>query len=285
MIEQLSRLAARTLHRTAARLPGRPSSALYTRGTPLILAHRGARTRKAENTVGAFVLGMEQGADGVELDVHLTADRRVVVFHDEDLRRLGQANLRVRDLTLKELQAHDVGGLVKGGPPERGVAAPALEEVFATLPSHAIVNVELKGGGPVPDGLEVEVLRTVARARAEDRVIYSAFHPIRCARLRRLAPDAPVAMLHEEEQPAPLRDLWLLPLIAPHAVHPQSTLCDAGYVEHARALGLAVHVWTVNDPAEMQRLAGLGVDAIITDVPDVAVATLRRAVTPADTPP
>lgn len=262
-----------------ARTPGPPPRAFYGDGPrPVILAHRGARMRRAENTVGAFVLGVEMGAAGVELDVHLSADRHVVVYHDEVLDKLGLPGVALRDLTLRELRELDARALVKDGAPEdRFVGLPTLAEVFEALPARARVNVELKGGHVLSDdGLEVEVLRTVARARAEDRVVYSAFHPARCARLRRLAPDAPVGMLHEPEGPAPWRDLWLLPAVAPHAVHPHFSMVDDAYMEHARALRLAVHVWTVNAPDEMRRLAGLGVDAIITDVPDVAVSVLGR---------
>jgi glycerophosphoryl diester phosphodiesterase len=227
--------------------------------------------------VGAFTLGLAQGADGVELDVHLTADRHVVVFHDGMLTRLAQPQRALSSLTLAEVRALDVRALVKDGPPEdHAVTIPTLTEVFDALPSHARVNVELKDGQALQeDGLEVEVLRVVARAQAEHRVIYSAFHPMRCARLRRLAPDAWVGMLHEPESAAFLRHLYLLPAVLPHAVHPHFSMVDEPYMTHARLLRLAVHVWTVNEPAEMLRLASLGVHAIITDCPDVAVATLR----------
>jgi len=282
MFESLSQAWARTLHRTLATPPGRLPDHLYQRGRPLILAHRGARMVLAENTMGAFMLGMEQGADGVELDVHLTRDRKVVVFHDDDLGRVGRKDLLTRNVTYEELRACNLASLVKNGPPQAGrVHAPLLEEVLTTLPAHAVINVELKGNHAAPDGLEVEVLRTVARAGAESRVLYSSFNPLRCMRLRRMAPDAVVGLLHESGSAAHLRDLWWLPLIHPQAVHPESVLCTAEYVQHARSLGLAIHVWTVNDPSEMVRLTQLGVDALITDVADVAVKLLRSD---ADTP-
>ncbi len=277
MVSQLSLSLARWTQRHA-RLPGRPPDTFYAVApAPLILSHRGARTQRAENTVDAFVLGMQQGAHGAELDVHLTADRQVVVFHDTHLGKLGQPNTAIHQCTLAQLQALNIATLVKDGPPQAGhVTMPTLTQVLDALPAPARVNVELKGGDLWrEDGLEVEVLRVVARARAESRVIYSAFHPARLFRLRRLAPDAWVGMLHEAEQAAPLAHLYLLPAVAPHAVHPHFSMVDDAYMKHARDLGMAVHVWTVNDPVEMVRLRALGVDAVITDVPDLAVATLQ----------
>jgi glycerophosphoryl diester phosphodiesterase len=278
MFNTLSLELSRSLQKNAF-TPGPPSEAFYGHAPrPLILAHRGARLLRAENTVGAFALGMEQGAHGVELDVHLSRDRQVVVFHDPLLERLGQPHTALSSLTLNEIQALDVRSLVKDGPPEgHAVRIPTLAQVLDALPDHTRLNVELKDGHVLhDDGLEVEVLRTVARARAEHRVLYSAFHPMRCLRLRRLAPDALVGMLHEPEGHPLARDLYFLPAVAPHALHPHFSMVDHRYMDHARALRLAVHVWTVNQPAEMERLAALGVDAIITDAPDLAVRTLAR---------
>ncbi|MBI5496441.1 MAG: glycerophosphodiester phosphodiesterase [Deltaproteobacteria bacterium] len=269
---------ARAAQRSVARMPGPPPASFYGAQRPLVLAHRGARTRHAENTVGAFVLGMELGADGVELDVHLSKDRRVVVFHDTHLDRAGRAGVALASLTWDELRELDLRHLVKDGPAEEAaVHMPLLEEVFEALPPTARVNVELKGGASLaPDGLEVEALRVVARCHAEDRVVYSSFSPARCLRLRSLAPDAWVGMLHEPGQSAALRHLHLLPAVAPHALHPHFSMVDDAYLAHARALRTAVHVWTVNEPAEVRRLRALDVDAIITDVPDVALRELGR---------
>jgi glycerophosphoryl diester phosphodiesterase len=265
----------RRLHRAVCtNLTPLPASCYPHR--PLVLAHRGARTRRAENTLGAFMLGMEQGADGVELDVQLSRDRKVLVFHDDTLAKLGHAHLALADLTARELMEFNVGSLVKGGPPERDARMPLLEDVLGTLPSHAVINVELKGDDRRDDGLEVEVLRAVARTRTERRVFFSSFNPLRCIRLRHLAPDMGVGQLHESESAAHLRDLWWLPAIRPHALHPGQDLVDEAYMEHARALGLPVNVWTVNEPAQMLRLVALGVSALITDVPDVALQVLGR---------
>jgi glycerophosphoryl diester phosphodiesterase len=267
--------SVRAMHRALCPHLNALPAAFYPH-TPLVLAHRGARTRRAENTLGAFMLGMQQGADGVELDVHLSLDRKVVVFHDDTLERVGHPHLRVRDLAARELLEFNVGGLVKGGPPEADARMPLLEDVLHTLPRHAVVNVELKGDDAREDGLEVEVLRAVARSGAEARVFFSSFNPLRCMRLRRLAPDMGVGLLHEPESRPHLRDLWWLPAVMPHALHPGQDMVTPAYMEHARALGLPVHVWTVNDPAQMQRLVGLGVSALITDVPDVALSVLGR---------
>jgi glycerophosphoryl diester phosphodiesterase len=266
-------MLARAAHRHSS-LPGPPSASFYGACKPLVLAHRGARTEAPENTLEAFARAVEQGAHGVELDVMLTRDRTVAVFHDQTLGRLGHPHLAVADVEYTFLRSLDVGHLVKDGPPWTGVWIPTLEDALHSLPAPNVINVELKGAATRPDGMEVAVLRAVARAGAEKRVIYSSFNPLRLLRLRRLAPDVTVGMLHDEDQPAHLRDLWWLPAVAPHALHPSLNMCTHDYVMHARRLGLAIHVWTVNRPADVRRMAAMGVDAIITDVPAVALQTL-----------
>lgn len=274
-VARWSQQGARALHGTVrGAVRSMPPHVYHHR--PLVLAHRGARTLRAENTLDAFALAMRHGADGVELDVQLSADRHVVVFHDDTLARLGHPALSVQELTLRELQEFNVGALVKDGTPQAHARMPLLEEVLNALGPPALVNVELKGQRLRDDGLEVEAIRTVARCRAEGRVLFSSFNPLRCMRVRHLAPDLPVAMLHEPSAPAHLRDLWWLPAVMPQALHPAQELVNEGYLAHARSLGLPVHVWTVNQPDDMARLAHLGVDVLITDLPDVALRVLGR---------
>src|SRR5512147_1098251 len=111
-------------------------------GRPLVLGHRGASAAAPENTLAAFRLAMEQGADGVELDVHRCATGEVVVIHDEDARRTAGADLRVAASPLAALRALDAGGW--RGERFQGERIPLLAEVLEALPG-ALVNVELKG--------------------------------------------------------------------------------------------------------------------------------------------
>jgi len=242
------------------------------RGRRLLLGHRGAAAEAPANTVASFRRALEVGADGVELDVHLTRDRQVVVIHDETVDSVTGASGRVREMTLAEIQALDAGSY--RGAAFAGERIPSLEEALDALGTQALVNIELKGTSLAADGLERQVVRIVRARHMAGRVIVSSFNPIRLWRLRWLAPEIPRGMLHGPDTPIFVRQLWFLPLVQPDALHPQNTLVDEAYMRRARRWGVRVNVWTVDDPAEAHRLLALGVDGLITNDP----RTLREVV-------
>src|SRR5512141_12305 len=127
-------------------------------GRPLVLGHRGASADAPENTLAAFRLAMQQGADGVELDVWRCASGEVVVAHDEDLQRVAGSPLRIPDARLDELRAADVGAWK--GARWRGERIPRLDEVLEALPG-AVVNVELKSRGGRDLGLAHAVAEVI----------------------------------------------------------------------------------------------------------------------------
>jgi len=243
----------------------RPLQHLYC-GRLLLLGHRGAAAEAPANTVPAFHRAMEAGAEGVELDVHLTRDGHVVVIHDDTVRAVTGAPGRVREMDLAAIQQLDAGSYF--GPAFAGVRIPTLDEVLGAVGPTAVVNIELKGTRVASEGLEREVVRTVHAHRMEDRVIASSFNPFRLWRLRSLDPRIPRAMLHGPQAPAFVRGLWSLPLVQPDALHPHYSMVNEAYMARARQWGVRVNVWTVDDPTEARRLVHLGVDAIITNDPD-----------------
>ncbi|HET7825365.1 MAG TPA: glycerophosphodiester phosphodiesterase family protein [Anaeromyxobacter sp.] len=230
---------------------------------PLVLGHRGASADAPENTLAAFRLALEQGADGVELDVWRCGTGEVVVGHDEDTLRVAGVALRVPDAPLAELRALDVGGWK--GDAFRGERMPLLAEVLEALPG-AVVNVELKSrGGDLR--LAGAAAKVVARAGAARRVLVSSFDWRLVVAFRLAAPDVPVGLLFDGERP------WKLPLAAairlmgPSAVHPERTLATEERVRAWTRRGLAVNVWTVDDPAAARALAAMGAAGVITNVP------------------
>lgn len=239
-------------------------------GRPLIWGHRGAEHHVAgsgitENTMPSFERARARGADGIELDVRLCASGEVVVFHDDDLVRLGGRAARVEDLSLP---------LLREIPLRNQAVAPTLDEVLAGL-APLVVNVEIKSvpARAVPR-LVSAVLATIARSPAADRVLVSSFDPVILAAVRLRAPHLPCGYLFHAEQGLPLRRGWPAYALRPLAVHPDVRLVNGERMSAWRRRGLAVNVWTVNDPAEVQRLADLGVDGIITDDPAAARAAL-----------
>lgn len=240
-----------------------------------IFAHRGARAAAPENTLPAFARALELGADGIELDVQSSADGQLVVMHDFTLDKTTDGTGPVASQTLAELRGLDAGR--KFGTAFVGTRIPTLAEVFDLVGTRCRINVEIKSMD-VQGGPEADAVVALVRARnLFDQVIVSSFNPITLIKLRWLEPRLALGLLYEKPLPPFLRGAWLSPILAPQALHPYHPLVDAEAVQWAQGRGLAVNTWTVNEVGEARRLAALGVDAIITDVPDVIRAGLATA--------
>ncbi|MDO5500200.1 MAG: glycerophosphodiester phosphodiesterase family protein [Propionibacteriaceae bacterium] len=234
-----------------------------------IWAHRGASAYAPENTLPAFALAEELGADGIELDVQLSADGEVVVIHDETLDRTTDAGGRIAELSLAEIRRADASG----GAGER-TPVPTLAEVLAAVrPGRMVVNVELKNLTEFYPGLERAALDVIAASGMADRVIVSSFNHWSLKTVQQLAPAMRVGLL--------LSDGIYLPWeyaadFGAAAIHPHwGFLRVPGLVDYAHAAGVAVHAWTVNAEADLVAVIGAGVDAVITNHPDVGLAVLR----------
>ena len=245
-----------------------PLEAWY-QGRTLNFGHRGASYDAPANTIPAFELAADSGADGIELDVMLSRDGVPVVIHDETVDSTTDGHGPVSGFTLAELKALDAGGYK--GPQYAGARIPTLEEVFEAVGQRLLINIELKGLSARADGLEAQVAGLIARHGMDARVIISSFNPIRLRRFRQAAPHIPIGFLHMPQTPLPLR--WLLGALLiglpREADHPQQTAVTASYLARMHAQGQRVNTWVVNDPARMAALRDLGVDLIMTDRPDV----------------
>lgn len=231
---------------------------------PLIVAHRGARLEAPENTLPAFRLALEQGADGVELDVRLTRDGQAVVLHDATLDRTTDGYGPVSQATLEDLRRLDAGAWF--APAFAGTRLPTLEQALEALSSARWVNVELKGPSGPGERLESQVLRAVERAGTGGRVILSSFGVLQLWHLRRMNRQVALAWLHG---PGPVAYLGFLlaRALELQALHPFHRAVSERYVRRAQERNLKVVPWTVNDPDEARRLSGWGVTGLITDRP------------------
>jgi len=245
----------------------------FTAPRPVVLAHQGASGYAPSNTMEAFRLALEQGADILELDVHMTRDGVVVVSHDETIDRASGRSGLIKEMTLAELR--------RG----RGVTIPTLEEVLQAFPDVP-VNIEIKQADPP---MEPHVWALIQRYGAEDRVLVASFDGTVARRWRELAGDrvatsAPASHMylvaalyipHLERLYAPAYNAFQLPVSV--KVGPFTVRFDTPrFLAMAERLNVAVHFWTVNDEAEMKRLYALGAHGIITDYPDWAVKVLRE---------
>lgn len=235
----------------------------------MVLGHRGSPREAPENTLEGFARAMTHGADGVELDVRLSSDGRVVVCHDTTLKRLAGRAMRVRSVCFARLREIDLGA---------GARMPLLDDVLALWRGRGMVNVELK-----PDDVDLGPLASAAAAviarHPRTPVVVSSFSQALLSRFEACAPRVPRGVLLGPSY-YPFASLHLLTPereTRARAMHPFWADALDARVAHWRARGLDVNVWTVDDPTEALRLRAAGASSVITNVPGVMVAALKGA--------
>ena len=253
-----------------------PEAADAWRGKYLVVvtAHRGFSGQAPENTLAAFRAAIAAGSDGIELDVHLTRDNEVVVIHDDTLERTTTGKGNVAEKTFAELRRLDAGAWFN--PRFAGERIPTLTEVLEIARGRVRVNIELKKGKSFPYTMEELADRTFAvveKARMTDQVLFSSFDPASINRIRAKNPHLPIALIVDRpwenpEDPGagtryPTLNCW-------------TTVLNEENVRRAHTGGIQVHAWTVNTPADMEKVISLGVDGIITNHPDLLIDLLKR---------
>jgi len=224
---------------------------------PLVIAHRGASGTRPENTFSAYERAIELGADMIEIDLHLTRDGAIAITHDEDLEGLGGEG-RVGECELASLRALDAGD---------GQRVPTLEEVLDRFGPRIPFNLELKtrAEGPYP-GLEAATLAAVEARGLLEATLFSCFDDGVLARIRALRDDARVALLVSPRTAG--REVERARSLGACALNPWLGMASPELVSEARAAGLGVFVFTVDQPADMRRLVGLGATGLFTNFPE-----------------
>jgi len=265
-------------------------------------AHQGGAWEAPSSTLYAVRRALELGATGIELDVHATADRHLVVCHDRTVDRTTDGSGAIADLTLQQLRAlHNAywwvpgtdaaGGLPDDAYPFRSrpagdpdIRIATLDEVLDLLEDypHVALNLDIKQTAPAVEPYEELLAKTLLRRGHTDRIIVASFLDAATDAFAALAPSIATsagtvavaqfwrAVRSGEEPPASRHVALQVP-----AVRGGVTIVDEAFVVAAHRAAKAVHVWTVNDEAEMARLLDLGVDGLITDVPSVLVPLLQ----------
>lgn len=228
-----------------------------------IWAHRGASARHPENTLAAFAAAVDAGADGVELDVQLSADGVPVVIHDEQVDRTHRGSGAVSSHSVADLQRMTSVLKPAGDPVDTRI--PTLAEVLDLLAAGPQrINIELKNSVKQYKGLEGKVLAMVAERKLGRRVVLSSFNHYSLQKLREKGWAGELAAVYDGMLREPWRYFRELDVQAVHP--PRQALMIPGYVTRAHRAGFTVRVWTVNKAAQRQRCQRLGVDGIITDV-------------------
>ncbi len=237
----------------------RPSHRPATGGhRPLVGAHRGASARAPENTLAAMRAALEDGAELIELDVHLTRDDQLAVIHDADTRRVTGVSGVVAGMTMDDLRRLDAGR--RKGMEWSGEEVPELGDVFRLVRGRAGVNVEVKGGIAALPVLE----RRLREYDLAESVIVSSFDGETVRAASHLQPGIRTGLLCDE---APLDPASAVRAVGASLLHLGHTAITARIVADLRDAGLGVVAWTVNEPEEMRRLAALDIDAILSDDP------------------
>lgn len=232
----------------------------------LVWAHRGASGYAPENTLAAFQKAVDLGADGVELDIQLTKDDQIVVIHDETIDRTSDGKGWVKDYTLEELRAFNYN---RTKPEYKHADIPTMREVFELLkPTGLFINIEIKTGVVFYEKIEEKILALTKEMGMEDRVCYSSFNHYTVTRIHELKPDAEVGFLYADG-PIDMPSYGVKHGV--NALHPALyNLQYDGFVKECKEKGLKLNVWTVNERPYMEMCCQYGVDAIITNYPDIA---------------
>lgn len=253
-------------------------------GRPLVFGHRGGSRLAPENTVAAFDRAVAEGVDGLELDVRLSRDGEVVVCHDARVDRISDVAGAIADLTAADLARIDAGyrfTAADGTHPFRGVGigVPTLRQVLGRYPACPVI-VEMKDDSPAMAEAAVGVVR---EAGALGRVCLGSFSSGVLRRTRRLAPGTASSGSRDEVLRAIFwsRLGWLSPFRRYDALQvPEGRgglhVVTPRFVRAAHCAGVPVQVWIVDGADDIRRLLDWGVDAVITDRPDVAVKTVAE---------
>lgn len=234
----------------------------------LIFAHRGSAGTDPENTMIAFMSAEKAGADGIELDVHLSKDGEIVVIHDLTVDRTTNGSGKVRDLTFTELkQLHANYHFKHFLKPVARI--PSLREVFDWLKTNRLLcNIEIKNNHFSYDGIEEKVIELIKQYRFEERIMISSFNHDSLVYIKKLYADIETAPLFSDR----LFEPWTYAeYLGAKGIHPHFGAVTDQMIQASMQAGIAVRPYTVNKEKDVKRLLKLHCSAIITDYPEKAV--------------
>jgi len=265
----------------------------------IAFAHQGGSYESPSSTLAAIKHALAEGATGIELDVHATADRAIVVCHDETVDRTTNHHGAIADFTLAQLRemdnaywwiagatatpGRDASEYVERGkaPADRDFGIVTLEEVVERFPG-VLLNLDLKRTDPDVEPYEELLANELRRLERASTAIVGSFHDAAVQRFRKFAPEVATSAATGEAATFYFSMLEGVPSVPPvvafqvPAVYGDITVVDERFVTTAHEAGVAVHVWTINDPGEMHQLLDAGVDGLISDRPAALVQVLRE---------
>ncbi|PKN87774.1 MAG: hypothetical protein CVU51_05145 [Deltaproteobacteria bacterium HGW-Deltaproteobacteria-1] len=235
-----------------------------------LIAHRGASAYYPENTITSFEGAIAMGADMVELDVQLTLDGEVVVFHDEDITRCTNGRGRIADYALVNLKKLDAGSWFDKK--FSGAEIPLLTDVLSLCKDRIAVNIEIKTEAvrdTIQGGIEEKCLKIVNQIGLQDHVVFSSFDPRALRHLKHLDREVPISVLFEKKFYDARLPSEIVISLAGNAFNCSRRELNKTWLADLKQHGIPVNVYTVDDEIFMKRLHALCVDGIFTNKPDI----------------
>jgi len=238
---------------------------------PLLYGHRGSRGLSPENTIPSFKLGISYGVDGIELDIHLSKDKKLIVMHDETVDRTTDGHGKIQDMTYEQIMALDAG--VKFGPQWKGTKVPLLSEVFDEFGSSILYKVEIKHSSKVYPDIERILLDEIEKHSLKNRVQIISFDFDSLKNVRELDKGIEMGIIIEgrpgwfTEIAKNLNARWIQAFYG--LVYPED-------IDIVHKNGLKIGVWTPNSEEDIKQYCSMGVDDITSDLPNLLVKLCKN---------
>lgn len=249
-------------------------SILNTLPRPAIIAHRGSSAYTVENTLPSFLLAIEQSADAIELDVQLTADKQVVVFHDAFVDRLTLGKGRVSNLSLPALR--ELAFRASPAAKSHEFRIPTLQDVFDAVGSRIFFNIELKNFGFPNKDLPERVIDIITTYNLVSHTLISSFNPVMLRYVNRTHTPIPTGLLIKYIYHIPWVGKIYSALVDHQSIHLPFGAISPRVIKEQHQSGKVVFTYTLNDPVQIRQAASWGVDGIFTDDPPAARTILDR---------
>jgi glycerophosphoryl diester phosphodiesterase len=235
-----------------------------------IIAHRGASAYYPENTIPSFEGAVAMGADMVELDVQLTSDKEVVVFHDEKISRCADGRGRIADYTLAQLEKLDAGSWYDKK--FKNTRIPTLAEVLDICKNRIAVNIEIKTEAVSKmffGGIEEKCLKIIEQRGMRKHVVFSSFDPRAIMHLKQIDETAKAAVLFEKNKYGSKLPSDIIDSVGADAFNCSKSELSKKWMLDIKSHGISVNIYTVDDVRNMKRIINMGVNGIFTNKPDV----------------
>ncbi len=250
---------------------------LDTPPRPLLLGHRGCSKAAPENTLAAFQKLLENRIPGVELDVQLCKSGEIIVLHDLNLQRTAGLNAPACEMELKAIKELDAGSWFDESFADEKI--PTMDEVFDLLGQKMFYDIEIKNAGKTSGELERKLIDMIRKRNLQKHVVVSSFNPFAVREVRKIAPELNTAIIYSNSKSLP----WYLHngegryLCKPNTLKPDSRKLNRFTVFAEKKLrGYNIMTWTVDNISAAEKLMALGVDGIISNVPEKLIQLFEK---------